>query len=115
MHLFLPLFMGFLYTKTFVLSVSTQLLCNLLQDWKQMPVVTSTLLRELYLIPSNKKETKDFPCINTQLNELPEKSKEPWPKTPDESPDSSQTQVRPIHMPCSCFLEYFEYLKKCLE
>ncbi|XP_073962446.1 caspase-1-like [Choristoneura fumiferana] len=85
------------------------------RDWKQMPVVTSTLLRELYLVPSNPKETQDYSCTHTEAMELPEKPKEPWPKTPDECPDSSLTQVQPIHMPCSCFLEYFEYLKKCLE
>ncbi|KAI8432912.1 hypothetical protein MSG28_013822 [Choristoneura fumiferana] len=99
--------------------------CVSVKDWKQMPVVSTTTIREIRLAPNiyppagseeQSKDMVDMSVLFSNVNLSP--PKEPRvPKTSDETPDDSlilaQT-LRPHSMPCSCFLEYFEYLKTCL-
>ncbi|XP_073962556.1 uncharacterized protein isoform X2 [Choristoneura fumiferana] len=107
--------------------------CDTEKDWKQMPVVTSTTLRELYLAPNLQQEDEQPRPASPYVLVCPTSDSDVYPVSHQlaerlnehvcmrEStetitvPDTSQALMQLSHLPCCCFLEYFEYLKNCLE
>ncbi|XP_026727713.1 uncharacterized protein LOC113493880, partial [Trichoplusia ni] len=73
---------------------------------KQMPVMTSTLIRKLFL-----KKFGDLPNVETFVDKV---------KTPNDSRREVLDTIQPSTPllvqfgPCSCFLGHFSYLRNCL-
>jgi hypothetical protein len=70
---------------------------------KQMPVVTSTLIRKLHLRKFG--EENITPTVEVNLERVVTKDGA-TPPTPSQQPRLGN---------CFCFLEHFDYMKSCLE